>query len=67
MGSVSAHRGQNLYVLALPSGHYWLETLSTNRAACYRYAKPYCRNPDDYKRELKKEGYRCIRVRIEPC
>jgi hypothetical protein len=64
MSSVSCRKNQNLYVLALPSGHYWLYTLATNRAACYALAKPYCRNPANYKRELKAEGYRCVRVHV---
>jgi hypothetical protein len=63
MASVSAHKDKALYVLVGEHGHYWLTTLSTNRADCYKAAKPGCRT-ENHRKELREEGFRCVRVKI---
>lgn len=63
MASTSGRKGQALYVLT-HDDFYWLFTLSSSRTKAYLCAKPYCRNPDDYRRELKEEGVRCVKVQI---
>lgn len=65
MATTSARKEKSLYVLATGE-HYWLSTLSTNRSECWGHAKQYCRNPDDYKNELKRDGYKCVKVRVVP-
>jgi hypothetical protein len=62
--SVSALEGKNLYVLARDHGGidiYWLSTLATNRKLCWEAAKRYT-DKSDWKKELKEEGWSCVRV-----
>jgi hypothetical protein len=62
MATVSAGTSDSLYVLQIGE-HYWLTTLATNRHDCYLAAKKFCLT-DDYKKELKSQGYRCVKVRV---
>lgn len=63
MATVSAQKNKTLYVLA-SENHYWLSTLATNRVECWAAAKPYCRT-ENWKKELRDDGYTCVAVRIE--
>jgi len=70
MSSVSARAGRNMYVLMLkPRGLnavFWLTTLATNRHDSWRAGEHWVRDLDsDRRRQLKREGYRCVKVRIE--
>jgi hypothetical protein len=70
MMTVAGNTDRNYYVLAFdhPNGgtFYWLSTLATNRhdswKVAYRYVRDHAAAP---KPQLKREGYRCVRVRIE--
>lgn len=57
---VSAHKKRNLYVLKNKDNFYWLSTMATNRQDCWGHAYNY-----GSKAELRKEGYKCVRVRLE--
>jgi hypothetical protein len=60
---ISARKDKALYLLANDK-IYWLATLSTNRADVYAYAKKYCKTAN-YKAELKKDGYKMVRVYLK--
>lgn len=70
--SVSARTDQDLYVLMLtqPNGRqrFWLTTISTNRAQAWRNARPFTKayktGTGDWVRELKSDGFSCVRVRL---
>lgn len=57
--SVSCRKDQNLYVLSRDN-FWWLTTLSTNRADCWRSVEKLAS-----KSELQRAGYKCVRVRLE--
>lgn len=62
MKTVSIPTDKNLYVLKT-NDHYWLTTLATNKSDSYALAKPHCKS-EDYKKELKNDGYECVKIRI---
>jgi hypothetical protein len=63
--TISAPKNKTLYVMA-GEKHFWLSTLSTNRADCYKEALKYCKGATDAekRKDLKRDGYKCVAVSI---
>lgn len=58
--SVISRPGDVVYILKNErENYYWLATVATNRRESWLAARPYCKDKENFKKELQREGYRC--------